>query len=287
MPDISDDDRLVADLLGERGIEVSAAVWDAPQIDWSSFDGVVIRSTWDYHLKPQRYADWLRELVRMNCRVWNPPPAVLENMDKRYLLGLAEQGIEVVPTLFQAACRNLVLAEVLDRYQWNEVVIKPAVSASAWGAWRTSRTCAQRDQAEFARQIRDRDLLIQPYMHEITSHGEWSLVFFAGRYSHAVLKKPADGDFRVQRHLGGSTIPTEPDRHVIERAMSVLATVEHPLLYARVDGIERQGRFVLMELEINEPFLFLGYSEKAAIRFADAIATALNDEVFNSGENSA
>ena len=275
MPDISDDDRLVADLLGERGIEVSAAVWDAPGNDWSRFDVVVIRSTWDYHLKPLRYADWLRGLLAVNCRVWNPPPAVLDNIDKRYLLGLAKRGIEVVPTIIQTARRDLVLAEVLDRYQWNEVVIKPAVSASAWGAWRTSRSSAQRDQAEFTRQIRDRDLLIQPYIPEVAADGEWSLVFFAGRYSHAVLKKPADGDFRVQRHLGGTTVLDEPCPHVIERAQSILATVEHPLLYARVDGIERHGRFVLMELEINEPFLFLGYAEKAAQRFADAIINLL------------
>jgi hypothetical protein len=274
MPDITDDDRLVADLLRERGVEVISVVWDAP-LDRSRFDRVIIRSTWDYHLKPDRYIGWLQGFLPESGRLWNPPQAVLANLDKRYLLEMAMRGVDVVPTYVQSAGHYAVLREILDRCQWDEVVIKPAVSASGFGTWRTSRAAAADDQDRFVEQVRSRDVLIQPYMPEVAMKGEWSLVFFSGRYSHAVLKRPATGDFRVQRHLGGTTIRAEPASDLVAQAETVLATVEHSLLYARVDGIERQGRFVLMELEINEPFLFLGYSDKAAQRFADAIMDRL------------
>ena len=277
MPDITDDDHLVAGLLHGSGVEVRPVVWDAMHVDWSRFDCVVIRSTWDYHLKPERYADWLRAFISISGRLWNPPQAVLENLDKRYLSTLAMQGIDVVPTIVQSAGHDAALGEILERSQWDDVVIKPAVSAGGWGTWRASRATANDDKGRFAEQVRRRDVLIQPYMPEIADPGEWSLIFFAGRYSHAVLKKPANGDFRVQRHLGGTTSLAEPGPALIEQAETVLATVEHPLLFARVDGIERQGRFILMELEINEPFLFLGYSDQAAGRFADAILHRLRE----------
>src|SRR5687768_17313801 len=95
MPDITDDDRLVADLLRDRGVEVSTVVWDAP-LDWFRFDRVLIRSTWDYHLKLNRYVDWLRGFMPESGRLWNPPEAVFANLNKRYLSELALHGIEVV-----------------------------------------------------------------------------------------------------------------------------------------------------------------------------------------------
>src|SRR5947207_4042176 len=103
-------------------------------------------------------------------------------------------------------------------------------------------------------------------MHEIAAQGEWSLVFFDGRFSHAALKTPATGDFRVHREFGGTSLSVEPSVSLIEQAGAVLSAVPHPLLYARIDGVVHGGRFMLMELEINEPFLFLGYSNDASRR---------------------
>src|SRR5262249_58766925 len=107
---------------------------------------------------------------------------------------------------------------------------------------------------------------------EVAAGGEWSLIFLGGEYSHAVLKRPAEGDFRVQRHFGGSPAAAVPSARLIADAAAVLAEIGGPLLYARVDGIEREGRFVLMEAEVNEPYLFLEFSADAPGLFADAIA---------------
>jgi glutathione synthase/RimK-type ligase-like ATP-grasp enzyme len=269
-PEMTPDDRLVADALRAKGVGVRSAVWNAAGIDWSQFDAVVIRSTWDYHLAPERYGDWLRSFPRGGGRLWNPPEAVLQNLNKRYLCGLASRAVEVVPTIYVHASDGVRLRELLEDRGWGEAVIKPAVSANARGTWRTALSTAAADQARFAGQLRGQDLLVQPFLPEVIQ-GEWSFIFFGGRYSHAVLKRPAAGDFRVQRDFGGHSVPAIPAATLIEQAALVLSAADQPLLYARVDGIEREGRLVLMELEINEPYLFIGSSDGAAGRFADAI----------------
>ena len=274
-PDLNDDDRLVADILKTRGITVSPVVWDAAGANWSRFACVVIRSTWDYHLKADQYANWLRNCSRAGIRLWNPPAIVLANLNKRYLCELAARGVAVVPTNYLRASPGQQLREVLQRCELDEAVIKPAISASACGTWRTSLATADADQPKFAEQVRSHDVLIQPLLGEVASQGEWSLVFLGGEYSHAVLKRPAAGDFRVHREFGGSAVAAAPPPSLIEQARAILARLDCPLLYARVDGIERAGRFILMELEINEPLLFLGFSAPAAGRFAAAIRDAI------------
>jgi glutathione synthase/RimK-type ligase-like ATP-grasp enzyme len=274
-PGIGDDDRLVADVLSRRGIDVTSTAWDAPDIEWVRFHRVVVRSTWDFHLKPDLYTGWIRTFLDRPGQLWNPAWVILGNLDKRYLMDLASQGIAVVPTACVRAIDPEPLASVIERHGWQDVVVKPAVSASARGTWRPSRATAHQDQERFAAQLREQDLLVQPFCSEVASGGEWSLVFFDGEFSHGVLKKPADGDFRVQRHFGGHPTAAVPNPRLVEQAAAILATIGERLLCARVDGIERDGDFLLMELELNEPYLFLSLSDVAASRFADAIVRIL------------
>jgi glutathione synthase/RimK-type ligase-like ATP-grasp enzyme len=274
-PGINEDERHVAEILHERGIAVTAAVWDDPAVDWSRFDCVVIRSTWDYHLKPNEYTKWLQRFFDRPGQLWNPPQAVLNNINKSYLATLAEQGRAVVPTHYQRRGDYVVLSELLEGYGWNEAVIKPAVSASAHGTWRTSLATAAADQQGFTAQLQACDLLVQPYISEVAFQGEWSLIFFDRQFSHAALKLPARGDFRVQREFGGRSSKAEASARLISQAESVLDDVDSPLLYARVDGIVRGETFMLTELEINEPFLFLGFSGDASRHLANAICQKL------------
>jgi glutathione synthase/RimK-type ligase-like ATP-grasp enzyme len=274
-PGISADDALAAEVLGRAGVAVTPAVWDDPGVDWSAFDAVVIRSTWDYPLKAEQFELWLRGLAASGARLWNAPEPVLWNTNKRYLLDLAGRGVNAVPTEHLTAGDWPDLKAILERRGWDEAVVKPAVAVGSYGAWRTSRATAEADQLRFGEQLGARDLLVQPFLPEVTSQGEWSLVFLGGEYSHAVLKRPAEGDFRVQEHLGGTSAPAEPDRALIDQGLSALAAVGQPLLYARVDGVERDGQLVLTELEIIEPSLFLGLAPAAGQRFAAAIVRLL------------
>jgi hypothetical protein len=269
------DDQLVADVLRARGRRVVPVAWDEATIDWERFAAVVIRSTWDYHRRPDEYAHWLQRLRGDRVNLWNPADAVLANLHKRYLACLAGRGVPVVPTEYLGAARRRTLRAVLEARGWDHVVIKPAVSASAHHTWRSSLDRADADEAQFAGQLRTRDLLVQPYVPEVAAHGEWSLIFFSGRYSHAVLKRPAAGDYRVQRHLGGEAVAAQPPAALMAQAAAILPMIQGPVLYARVDGVDIAGQFTLMELEINEPFLFVGSSPAAAARFADAIEAVL------------
>lgn len=266
-----DDDVPAARALEARGVTVVPVSWDAPSVSWPSFDAAVIRSTWDYHLHPLRYEQWLRERAADGTRLWNPPAAVLDNLHKRYLADFERKGVPIVPTAFLDAADGRVLRDVLDGLGCDDAVVKPAVSANARGTWRASRATADASQEAFETQARAGDLLVQPYLPEVASEGEWSLMFFGGAYSHAVLKRPAAGEFRVQEHLGGAAAPVDPPQDVIDQAHAALDACGAELLYARVDGIRRGGDFLLMELEINEPTLFIGSSSGAADRFADAI----------------
>ena len=274
-PEITADDFLVADILRSEGISVVSAPWDDPNVEWSRFSGVVIRSPWNYYHKPDQYADWLRSCEAAGVNLWNPARTVLANINKRYLVDLAEQDVEIVPLEYLPAGDRRPLRQVLERRGWTEAVVKPVVSAGAHRTWRTSLAQADGDQARFEEQCRTAETLVQPFMEEIASQGEWSLVFFAGEYSHSVVKRPAAGDFRVQHQHGGHYQSGNPSPEWIAQARNILSKVDSPLLYARVDGVIRDGRFLLMELEINEPFLFLDFSPGAPSRFAEAILRVL------------
>ena len=275
LPEMHADDRLTADVLRGRGLCVVSAVWDDPAVDWRRYRCVVIRSTWDYHHHQDRYAAWLRRCADDGVRLWNPSTAVLANMNKRYLSDLEQRGVEVVPTEYLDIGHGHSLRGLLERRGWDRAVVKPAVSASAYRTWRTTLATADRDQPSFEEDSDQHEVLVQAHVEEIATRGEWSLVFFAGQYSHATIKRPAAGDFRVQEELGGHSAPADPPDPVIESARHILSLSPSPLLYARVDGVERGRQFMLMELEINEPYLFLGSSKGAAVRFADAIESVL------------
>ena len=270
LPDIHRDDRLVANALQRLGVQVTAAVWNDAAIDWRQFASVVIRTAWDYHLDEARYAAWLHRCQAEGVNLWNPAATVLANIDKRYLTHFADAAVPIVPFEYLERGQRQSLRTLLERRNWTRAVVKPAVSASAYGTWRTSLETAAGDQRLFDEQVTRRSLQVQPFAEEIVASGEWSVVFFDGEYSHAVLKKPASDDFRVQEELGGYGEPRDPPPAIVEQAGRVLSQAG-PLLYARVDGIERDGAFILMELEINEPFLYIGASNGAARRFADAI----------------
>jgi glutathione synthase/RimK-type ligase-like ATP-grasp enzyme len=265
---LTPDDRLLADELARRGAGTTAAVWDAPDVRWDAFDAIVIRSCWDYHLRPQAFLDWASSLDAGETSLWNPARLVRTNAHKSYLRGLEAAGVPLLPTAWLERGARPDLGRLLADRGWTRAVVKPAVSASA------HRTAlVERDAAPHAVDalLAAGDVLVQEFAPELTRAGEWSFVFLDGRYSHAVLKRPAAGDYRVQVEWGGSEQPQTAAPALVAQAERIVAHVEGPWLYARVDGIERAGRLVLMELELIEPQLFLGAHTGAAARLAEAV----------------
>ena len=275
LPTLNDDDRLLVPALAALDVTAVPAVWDARAVCWDEFQGVLIRSCWDYHLRPGEFLDWIDQLERAGAAVWNPGNLLRWNHHKRYLRDLAARDVATVPTRWLPRGEAADLRALLADAGWREAVVKPAVSASAFGTWRTSTGTATGEQSRLDALLRIADVMVQPLLPDVADAGEWSLVFLGRRFSHAVLKRPAPGDYRVQWEFGGSAESAVPPGHLIADAERVIAAVPGDALYVRVDGVEREGRLVLMELELIEPHLFLGWDSGAAGRLAEALRAAL------------
>jgi len=233
-PNLSPDDSELAGELRALGIDAAPEIWSDRSVDWSAFDGIVLRSCWDYHLQPDAFARWIDSL---QVPLFNPRDVVRWNMHKSYLLDLAARGVRIPRT------------EIV-----RDVIVKPAISASA------HNTHYMRGET-----------IVQEFVEEIVRDGEWSIVFFDRRFSHSAKKVPKQGDFRVQEEHGGTSLPVPAPHHVIDGAASILGKVEGDLLYARVDVVDRPQGVTLMELELIEPWLFLKLLPGMTARFAEAI----------------
>ncbi len=274
LPELTPDDRLVLDYLNAEGVAAEAAVWDSADVGWQDFDCVVIRSCWDYHRRPAEFAAWISLLETKGVDVRNPPDVIRWNMDKSYLSELEQNGISIAPTVWLEKNSTVDLGRILSEKQWSKVVIKPTISATAFETWISAPDTVNQDQHAVHRILQRSGVMIQKFIEEVPAKGEWSLVFFNKEYSHAVLKRAREGEFRVQNEYGGYLEENvSPKSSLIEQARQIVESVEAPLLYARVDGVEVDGRFMLMELELIEPFLFFSANSESVTRFAQALTS--------------
>lgn len=272
-PELTPEDQAVSRALASRGIIASPIVWSVTPAATVTHTAVVIRSCWDYHHRPDEFLSWVDALHARGVRVLNPPATLRRNAHKQYLVGLQAAGAAVVPTHLAPAGTSASLSSIASTLHSRHVVIKPAVSASSFHTTRLDVDDAA-SEAVFRDAVTARDMLVQPFMPAIPE-GELSLIFLGGTFSHAVIKRAKDGDFRVQEEYGGSTTPVTPAPSVIAQASSVLQMFDSGTAYARIDGIEQDGRFVLAEAELIEPHLFLIDAPGAVDRFATVIADKL------------
>jgi glutathione synthase/RimK-type ligase-like ATP-grasp enzyme len=259
-------------------VEAVPAIWDDAREDWRRYAAVVIRSCWDYHLKHDAFLDWIDRVDEAKVLLLNPLPLVRWNSEKSYLRELAGRGIAVVPTRWVERDEGTSLALLHRETGWDELVVKPAISASAHETWRSSSATTTDDDERLAAMVSRGRVLVQPYLDVVAADGEWSLLFYGGVYSHSVLKRPRANDFRVQREHGGTSEVCEPSGDVIAAAARALAAAEEERgrsLYARIDGCVIHGEFVVMELELIEPDLFLRSNTAAPGRLADALEQRL------------
>lgn len=264
---LTPDDQLAQATLASLGIEVRPAVWHDADLDWRQFAAVILRSTWDYHVRPAEFAAWLARLEAENVPVWNPIDVVRWNMNKRYLAELQGKGVRIAPSVWIKQGEQPAFEQVFNG--WARTVLKPLLSANAHNTWIIENEADW--QAKLSTILKDSDAVAQEFMSEVQTQGEWSLIFFDAEFSHAALKTPKPGDFRTQMTHGGSTEPVTPPPSLVAQARNILEKVDSKLLYARVDGVVRDDDFFLMELELIEPFLFLKYDPGAPERFARVV----------------
>jgi glutathione synthase/RimK-type ligase-like ATP-grasp enzyme len=272
-PDLKVDDDLLREALRERGIEAVSVVWDEVQTDWGGFYLCLVRSTWDYHEKYPEFLTWTRQ-VEAASALRNPADLIAWNSDKRYLRELAEAGVPTVPTLWVGRGSELDLADELAARGWEEAVVKPVVDL---GAKNLHRVRAGKAEEALTAVLTRQEAMVQPFLPSLEAEGELSLVYIAGNFSHAVRKRPAVGDFRVQSIWGGTVAPAKPEASHVELAERALAQLDEAPLYARVDLVtDLEANPALIELELIEPNLYLSTDPNAASRLTDAVMTQLS-----------
>jgi len=275
LPRLDEEDAPLPPALRKAGIEGVPLVWNDPEVDWAAYDLVVVRTTWDYPNKIAAFLAWA-DRVAASVPLWNSAATLRWNTDKRYLRTLEERGVPIVPTRWLERGTEQDLRALLGEAGWREAVLKPVVSAGA----RRTRLVGPESLDEGTRFLREqltqRAMMVQPYVAEVSTVGELSLLYFNGRFSHAVRKIPGHGDFRVQTEHGGRVLLADPTGAELAAGQRVLDAMGEETLYARVDLLPTaEGEHRLLELEVTEPSMFLTWDPAAPDRFADAIKERL------------
>ena len=257
-----------AAVLLRAGFSVEARPWTDPG-DLNGFDLIMPLVAWGYHQDPARWHALLDRLESKRAPVLNPVPLLRWNSDKRYLAELGAGGIHVIPTRLAAPLDEAAMAEARAEFG-EQLVIKPPVSASAYGTHRLGPN--DRLPADSLGQ----EMLIQPFLRSVAEEGEYSCLLFGGRFSHAIVKRPKAGDYRVQPHLGGSEQPCPPPEGAIDLAHEALAAAPADAAYARVDMVrDNEGRLAIIELELIEPALWLQHAPDGGESFARTLRERL------------
>lgn len=265
------EDELLHKALEARGLTSVRVDWADPEVDWESFRCAVFRTTWDYFERVKEFTRWLNRVESLT-RLCNDISLIRWNMDKHYLLDLEKRGIPVVNSLIIEKGSRLDLSELLDQSGWSEGVIKPCVSGAARHTYRVNRENASGIEAFIQPLVMGESFMLQPFLPEIMRTGEDTLMVIGGEVTHAVRKVAKEGDFRVQDDHGGTVHEYTPLAEQEELAVKAISACDPFPVYGRVDMVrDDKGEWVVMELELIEPELWMRTHPPAAGVFADAI----------------
>lgn len=257
------DEDIVVKELESQGHTVTTLSWRS-EADWSSFDCAIIRTTWDYMEYPEEFFQKLATISK-KTKLLNGLSTVKWNIHKSYLRMFQDKGIPIVPTVFFSDTETFALPK---NWSFEKFVIKPSVSAGSFKTLVYEKKDI--DSGKFREALHPGDWMCQPFLPQIKD-GETSLIYFDKVFSHALLKVPKAGEFRVQEEFGGDIIPLEPSPELIEFGQRVIALVPEDLLYARVDLIPHNGQYALMEIELIEPALYFRTNKNASANFIKAL----------------
>jgi glutathione synthase/RimK-type ligase-like ATP-grasp enzyme len=260
------------------GWQADVVPWRDSSIDWNAFDAVYISTPWDY---PQHIEEFLRVLKTIDnssATLINSLSLVRWSLSKTYLRDLEERGAAIVPSMW---CDDIDVAQIpqwFDVFKTEALVIKPATGVNAIDTFVLKNPVSAELTEQLSRVFQQRAFMVQPFVENIRDEGEYSLFFFGGEYSHAIQKIPKPGDFRVQEEYGADIRSVEPSQDLLETAQCVLALVEPQPVYVRADFVrDTTGDYLLMELEMIEPALYLRTDDGAAARFAAAFDDYFKD----------
>lgn len=270
-----DEDKILSQVLTELNIQNEIIPWSAPDEDWSRFSFLLIKSVWDYFDFYPEFLDWIKHIKTLDIPVLNNLDSILWNSSKTYLLEIQEKGFPVIAgKLLEKGTKfnGETLKETMVSDTW---VIKPLVSGGAKNTLKIKANDWKSQEQKINDLLQKESFLVQPFIKEVAEVGEYSLIFFNGEFSHAVLKTPAKEDFRVQHYFGGTIATIQPTAKMLDSCQKLVDEFASDSLYVRVDGVEVDGVFHLMELEMIEPYLFLVLDEKAIPNYKKALKARL------------
>lgn len=256
--------------------EVDIIVWDWPSTNLERCDAFIFRSCWDYYLHQERFLAFLDRLESQNKPIFNPIHRIRDNMHKFYLAHLQLKGIQIVPTVFLKKGEEAYLTQIMEDNHWEKVVIKPAVSAASHDTWIGFFSEVKDDEKILSPILKEKDLLVQPFISEIQGLGEFSTIFFSNGCHYTVRKTPIDGEFRIQKEYGGLYSRTSLKAEWFDQVLKIWHLIKEDILVARIDGVFIDGEFHLMELELIEPDLYLDIFPERQNDFFESIRAKLD-----------
>ena len=271
-----DEDASLLSYLLDKGLDIESVIWNDAGVNWTQYSTAVLKSPWDYHEVYGEFTTWLADMDQRGIPLLNPYDIITWNGDKHYLKDIADAGLSIVPSLFIEQNTLPLLQPFFAGLQSEKLVVKPCVSASAKHTMVVTAGNRQEIEQQLTDLLKDDSFIVQPFVNEIVN-GEISLIFLGGLYSHSVLKLPKAGDFRVQHFHGGTVQAYEPSGKLLELATEYVRQFAKDCLYARVDGVLINGEFQLMELELIEPYLFLGFHPLGYQRYYEALVRCMGD----------
>jgi len=266
-PTLTPSDQRLEAALRNRGCDVLVAPWNADFHPFERADVTIIRSTWDYHLHPNEFREWINRFHTSHT-ILNSANLVLWNMTKAYLFELQQNGVQIAP-LRQVEPNADEIQLAIDDLNIATAVVKPLIGATASGLSLVEQN--DRNAIERAAEKLRGPGLVQKFLPEITTSGELSLIFVDGQYSHSIRKTPKHGDIRVQTEFGGLNEKVLPSSQTVCECQKVIEACPEIPVYARVDVVYHDEATHLMELELVEPDLFLKFSDDAPDKLSNAI----------------
>lgn len=285
LADLDPDDRLALNVLTDRGYACQGVVWDDPAIDWDKSGVCVLRSTWDYHVKFEKFMQWIDE-VTSKTQLINPPHLVQWNVRKTYLRDLAEQGVPVTPTHWLTDASELSIAAAAEAFPDSEkLVVKPTIGLATSGVKMVARDEILTLKDHIEEQLKLGEVMVQPFLSSVQDYGERSLMFLGGTYSHAARKSAfqhmATAGGAGERAITADDLEIETANATMKALPMVPAlrscnTTIEQIAYARVDLVrDANNKPLVLEVELVEPSLFLAYSPNAPARFADVLEKSM------------
>ncbi len=268
-------DDLLEQPLAALGWQMEMVSWRSETVDWDDFHAVIIRTPWDYQDDADGFLAVLAKIEASSAHLENSLDIVKWNIDKEYLKQLESRGVNIVPTLWRETFDASELPSFFEYFAVDQIVLKPRISANADNTFWLTKDNYQSHIADLTEAFASRNFMVQPFMESVINEGEFSLFYFDGAYSHAILKTPKEDDFRVQEEHGGRLKSVTPEAELVKQAQISLAAIDSMPLYARVDFVRHGDSFALMEAELIEPSLYFNMDAESPVKFAQAFAAKM------------